>query len=137
MHIVDVNIVFPLIVRSSLTGDVKELFDMDPEWTTEPYALIELSNILCTYERANIVTKKEAVETFRRAVDLLKPNLHSIADEVALETALRHKITAYDSRYIALAEKLDMRVITEDVRLRKAVPEFTISLRDALELLRK
>jgi predicted nucleic acid-binding protein len=136
MQIVDVNIVFPLIVRSALTSDVNELFDLDSEWITEPYALIELSNILCTYERANIVTKKEAMEAFRRAVDLLKPNLHSIADEVALETALRHKITSYDSRYIALAEKLDVPVITEDVRLRKAVPEFTISLKDAIESLR-
>ena len=51
MVIVDTNIIAPLYVRSARTEAVAELFARDAVWRTEPLALIELSNVLITYER--------------------------------------------------------------------------------------
>lgn len=133
MVIVDVNIVFPLFARGAMTDAAIDLLERDSTWCTEPFAMVELSNILTTYERSNLLTAGNAMEIMDRALGLLGPHFVSVTHQEALEVAMRYKITAYDARYIALAEKLRLPLITEDTRLRKAVPEATISLRDALD----
>jgi len=40
----------------------------------------------------------------------------------------RHRITAYDARFLVLADQLGSRLITEDARLRAAAPALTQSL---------
>jgi len=132
MVLVDTNIVFPLLAESVNTQPARELLDRDAAWVTEPYALIELTNILTTYQRANLISKTQALELLQRAVGFLEPYFMGISHEHALDVAIRYKVSAYDARYIALAEKLDTPLITEDNRLRKAVPDRTISLKDAL-----
>jgi predicted nucleic acid-binding protein len=46
--------------------------------------------------------------------------------------AARHNISAYDARFLALADQLGLRLVTEDVRLRAAAPALTQSLAEAL-----
>ena len=41
-------------------------------------------------------------------------------------------ISAYDARFISLARQLKLKLITEDAKLRVAVPAWTMSLDDAL-----
>ena len=50
----------------------------------------------------------------------------------ALDTGLRYRVTAYDARFLAAAEQLGRRLVTEDARLRAAAPGLTQSLAEAL-----
>ena len=46
--------------------------------------------------------------------------------------ALRYNVTAYDARFLALAQQVGERLITEDAKLRAAAPELTQSMAEAL-----
>jgi predicted nucleic acid-binding protein len=41
-------------------------------------------------------------------------------------------ISAYDARFISLAKQLKLKLVTEDAKLRVAVPTWTISLAESL-----
>lgn len=132
MLVVDTNIIAPLYLRSARTGAVAELFARDPVWRTEPLALIELSNVLVTYQRARYITAATARECLNRAAALLQPHLFRVTHQAALDAALQYGTTAYDARFLALAEQLGSRLVTEDARLRAAAPALTQSLAEAL-----
>jgi predicted nucleic acid-binding protein len=51
---------------------------------------------------------------------------------LVLAIAARHHVSAYDARFLALADHLGRRLVTEDIRLRIAAPALTQSLAEAL-----
>ena len=132
MVLVDTNVIAPLYVRSARTDAVEELFARDAVWRTEPLALIELSNMLITYERARYITAATARDCLSRAAAFLQPQLFRVSHQAALDAALRYGTTAYDARFLALAQQLGHRLVTEDARLRAAAPRLTQSLTQAL-----
>lgn len=132
MVVVDTNIIAPLYVRSARTDTVEKLFARDAVWRTEPLALIELSNVLITYEQSRYITAKVARDCLHRAAAFLQPHLFRVSHQAALEAALHYRVTAYDARFLALAQRLDSRLVTEDAKLRAAAPRLTQSLAEAL-----
>jgi len=58
--------------------------------------------------------------------------LFRVTHQAALNTALRYRVTTYDALFLALAEQLGRRLITEDAKLRAAKPALTRSLGEAL-----
>ena len=132
MILVDTNVIVPLYVRSARSEAVVELFARDSVWRTEPLALIELSNVLVSYERAGYITSARTRDCLGRAAAFLQPHFFRVTHEAALDTALRYRVTAYDGRFLTLALQLDRRLITEDVKLRAAAPKLTQSLAEAL-----
>ena len=132
MVLVDTNVIAPLYVRSARTEAVEELFARDAVWRTEPLALIELSNVLITYERSRYITAATARDCLNRAAAFLQPHLFRVSHQAALEAALDYRVTACDARFLALADQLGIRLITEDARLRAAAPALTQSLAEVL-----
>src|SRR5437763_17163173 len=132
MILVDTNIIAPLYVRSARSEAVTELFARDAVWRTEPLALIELSNVLITYERARYITAATARDCLNRAGAFLQPQLFRVSHQAALDAALRYGTTAYDARFLALADQLGSRPITEDASPRAAAPALTQSLAEVL-----
>ena len=132
MIVVDTNIIAPLYMRSARSDAVTELFARDAVWRTEPLALIELSNVLITYERARYITAATARDCLNRAAAFLQPQLFRVSHQAALDAALRYGTTAYDARFLALAQQLGQRLVTEDAKLRAAAPRLTQSLTQAL-----
>ena len=132
MFVTDTNIIAPLYVRSARTDAVTKLFAQDQIWRTEPLALIELSNVLITYERARYITAATARDCLARAAAFLQPNLFRVSHQAALDAALRYGTTAYNARFLALAQQLGSRLVTEDAKLRAAAPALTQSLNEAL-----
>jgi predicted nucleic acid-binding protein len=55
-----------------------------------------------------------------------------VSHQAALDAALRYGTTAYDARFLALAQQLGQRLVTEDAKLRAAAPRLTQSLTEAL-----
>jgi predicted nucleic acid-binding protein len=51
---------------------------------------------------------------------------------LVLSVAVRYRVTAYDARFLALAQQLGTPLVTEDAKLRLAAPNLTQSLAEAL-----
>lgn len=132
MVLIDTNIAVSLCIQNDWTDAAQRLLALDPEWRTEPYALVELTNVLTTYLRAGYLTESEAERGLEEAEALLTPGLFAVSHRQTLSAAIQFRISAYDARFIAAALSLGMKLITEDTRLRAAVPALTQSLADAL-----
>ena len=132
MILVDTNVIAPLYVRSARSEAAAELFARDSLWRTEPLALIELSNVLISYERTHYITAVMARECLNRATAFLQPHFFRVTHQAALDAALRYRVTAYDARFLALAQELGRPLVTEDGKLRAAAPKLTQSLAEAL-----
>ena len=137
MVTVDANIVLPLVVETDNTEMAKQLFARDFHWVSEAFVMIELSNILATFERVGRISRQNAIAALRLGREIIDSNTVEVDHEDVLEVAMRYKITGYDARYIAVVEQLGTQLITEDKRLRKAVPRLTISLAESLESFEK
>jgi predicted nucleic acid-binding protein len=80
--------------------------------------VIETANALCGYVRSNRLTPSQAGRALGILIGSsvsLEPLSSLVAD--ALELALRHRISAYDASYLALAERTEAVLVTADRRL--------------------
>ena len=131
MVLVDTNILAYLMIEGDRTAAAQQLFESDSDWCSEAFVMVEFSNVIATYVRTGALTQAQGTKLLAEAQTHL-PTLHSAANTQALETAMQFGISAYDARFISLARQLKLKLITEDAKLRVAVPAWTISLADAV-----
>ncbi len=93
--------------------------------------LIEFSNILATYLRADALSAKQAHALLAEAEKRLR-GLVNVPHGRALRVAEQFAVSAYDARFLAAAQSLGTKLVTEDARLRAAAPTLTWSLADML-----
>jgi predicted nucleic acid-binding protein len=105
MLVVDTSVIVPLYVRAAGTDAVRTLRQRDTIWRTDPFALIEFTNVLATYERAGYLTKAMAKECLAQAQTFLRPHYFTVTHETALELAIHHRLTAYDGRFLAVGQQ--------------------------------
>ncbi len=133
MVLVDTNIVFALLVRSTpLYEAACELHERDSDWRIESYGLVELTNVLSRYVRARLLKSDDALAVLSVAESRFGPRVVSVANHDALATALDQKVSAYDARFLCAAKLLGVPLVTEDAKLRRAAPRLTRSLAEEL-----
>jgi predicted nucleic acid-binding protein len=131
--LVDSNIVFALLVHSMpWHRAARDLYDADKVWRTESHALVEISNVLSRYVRVRQLSGTKALELMNEADRRMRPRQLTVDHAEALRVALKYRVSAYDARFLLCAFELGTRLVTEDVKLRKAAPALTQSLDDAL-----
>jgi predicted nucleic acid-binding protein len=131
--LIDTSVAVSLWIESERTSAARRLYAMDPDWSTEIFALIEFSNVMATYVRTKLSSPGEAQKRLEEAELLLSPRLVEIGHSETLQTALEFGVSAYDARFLATARGLDVKLVTEDERLRRAAPALTQSIDEALE----
>lgn len=132
MIAVDSNILAYLLIDGGRTAEARMLLERDPDWHSDVFALVELTNIFATSIRAGQLDFSRATNALAEAQALIDPGLHAVAHAETLILANRFRISAYDARYLGVALALGVPLVSEDRRLRKAAPELTRSLADAI-----
>ena len=132
MLLVDTNVVAYLLIQGDHTASVQELRRRDPDWRSEAFLLVEFTNVLASSIATKRMTVPVAQDSLAKAVSLFDGKLARIAHASVLSIAARHRVSAYDARFLALADQLGRRLVTEDARLRIAAPELTQTLAEAL-----
>lgn len=131
MVVVDTNILAYLLISGDRTDLARALFERDAEWRSDAFALIEFSNILATCERRGDLDRTQA-ERLQNDAETVLRGWVNIPHVTALATARRFGVSAYDARFLAAAEQLRSRLVTEDTKLRSAAPQLTLSLAESL-----
>lgn len=103
----------------------------EPDWRLPDLWRHEFMNVLATYARQGGATLEQARVLWRRAVELFGPREHASDAEAALGLAVKAPVSAYDGQYVALAQRLQTILVTEDRRLLKAFPETACSMQAA------
>lgn len=132
MQIVDTNIVVNLLVAGPFSDSARALYAADADWHSESLLTIEFSNVMATLIRRMNFPLPEANATLAEAKRLLSPGLHQVHDSDALGAAVHFGVTAWAARFLLVARALGSPLITEDSKLRRAAPQFTQTLAEAL-----
>jgi len=130
--LIDTNIIAYLLIEGDYTEAARELRRRDPDWRSEAFLMVEFTNVLAASVAANRMNLALAQLFLVEASSLLNGKLARVAHAPVLATAVQYRVSAYDARFLALAQQLSSRLITEDAKLRAAAPSLTQSLAEAL-----
>ncbi|MEW6166325.1 MAG: type II toxin-antitoxin system VapC family toxin [Pseudomonadota bacterium] len=128
MIVVDSNVVAYLYLPGEHTAKAEALLEQDPDWAAPVLWRSEFRNILAGYLRRKTLTFDQACSLQSEAEDLLAGSEFEVDSNAVLELVRDSDCSAYDCEFIALADKLQVRLVTMDARLLKAFPKRAISL---------
>ena len=132
MLIVDTNVLAYLLIEGDYTAAARLLHRRDDDWRSEAFIMVEFANVLTASIAARRMNLVRAQRFLADARSLLRGKLALISYDSVLSLAVQYRVTAYDARFLALAQQLDRRLVTEDAKLRAAAPKLTQSLAEAL-----
>jgi len=130
--LVDTNVVAYLLIHGDHTEAARQLRSRDADWRSEAFLLVEFANVLASSIATKRMTLSVAADVLANAVALFDGKLGRVSHVGVLKMAARHRVSAYDARFLALASQIGARLVTEDDRLRTAAPALTQSLAEAL-----
>ena len=131
MVVVDTNVLAALLIQGGRSAAAQELYEHDSDWRSEAFALVEFSNVLATYVRLGKLDRRDARDLLATAGRTLT-SLVQVPHTQALEVAAELAITAYDARFVATARSLNVKLVSEDAKLRQAAPAHVQSLPEAI-----
>ena len=128
MIVVDSNVVAYLYLPGEYTARAEALLEQEPEWAAPVLWRSEFRNILAGYLRRQTLTFEQACNLQSEAESLLAETEYEVDSETVLGLVRDSDCSAYDCEFIALAIKLNTKLVTMDKKLLKAFPEFAVAL---------
>jgi predicted nucleic acid-binding protein len=132
MLLVDTNILVYLLIDGNHTEAAHQLRARDSDWRSEAFLLVEFTNVLVSSVAMKRMTLQMARDSLTSAVALFDGKLARVPHAAVLAIATQYRVSAYDGRFLALADQLGSRLVTEDAKLRATAPGLTQSLAEAL-----
>jgi len=132
MIVVDANILIYSLIDGDYTPLVHKLREKDADWRTTGLCLNEILNVLANYQRREVLKLAQCKKLLDHAERFMKVAQCEVAMDAALAVAAKYAITGYDAQYVALAHSLNAPLITEDRKLREAVPGIAFSTQEFL-----
>ena len=130
MIVVDTNIIAYLALPTRYTASAEKLLAIDPEWAAPVLWRSEFRNVLATYLRKSMLTIESALGIQIEMEDLMRGREYDTSSLEVLSLIGLCNCSAYDCEFIALAQSLESRLVTADVRLHRAFPDDSILLTD-------
>ena len=128
MIVVDSNVLAYLYLPGEYTAAAEALLEQDSDWAAPILWRSEFRNILAGYLRRKTITFEQANSLQREAESLLEGAEFEVESLAVLELVRDSDCSAYDCEFIALAMKLDTKLITMDKKLLRAFPKRAIAL---------
>lgn len=128
MIVVDTNIVAYLYLPGEHTGRAEALLERDADWAVPLLWRSEFRNILAGCLRRKTLTFEAARDLQLEAEDLLSGAEHEVDSRRVLELVRDSDCSAYDCEFVALANALDVKLVTMDGKLRKSFPRVAVGL---------
>jgi predicted nucleic acid-binding protein len=128
MIVVDSNILAYLYLPGDFSEAADALLTGDPEWAAPLLWRSEFRNILAGYLRRKSLSFVQATALQAEAEALLFGAEYEVDSTRVLELVRDSDCSAYDCEFIAVAEKLDVKLVTMDRKLLKAFPNRAVAL---------
>jgi predicted nucleic acid-binding protein len=126
--VVDSNVLAYLYLPCEYTAAAEALLERDPEWGAPILWRSEFRNILAGYVQRKVISFEQANSLQREAESLLAGLEFEIDSLSVLELVRDSDCPAYDCEFVALAMKLDTRLVTMDKKLLRTFPQRAIAL---------
>jgi predicted nucleic acid-binding protein len=123
--VVDVNVLAYLLIPGKFTAAAEQLLQEDPSWAVPRLWRSELRNVLASYLRADQMDLADAALIFQRAAELIGAEEYEVETTDVLRLSQQSRCSAYDCEYVAMAEFLDLTLVTADTQIANAFPRRT------------
>ena len=137
MIVVDTNVLAYFYLPSEYTDAAERLHQHDPDWNAPILWRSEFRNILAGCLRRKSLTFEQAHAIQREAEGLLCAAEHEADSKRVLELVRESDCSAYDCEFVAVAEALEVPLVTMDAKLLKAFPTIAKSLTTSSAATRK
>lgn len=121
MIVVDTNLIAYLLLGGEKTPSARSVFQCDPEWTAPLLWRSEFLSVLAMFMRQGKLTAERAMEFMNEAEQLMRGDEYQVDPTRVIRLADSSKCSAYDSKFVALAQLLDLPLVTSD---REILDEF-------------
>ena len=128
MIVVDSNVLVYLYLPGEYTADAEALLESDPEWAAPVLWRSEFRNVLAGYMRRKTLTFDQAYAVQCEAENLLAGSEFEVDSHAVLELVRDSECSAYDCEFIALATKLNTKLVTMDKKVLRAFPKRAVAL---------
>ena len=128
MIVVDSNILAYLYLPGEFTAAAEALLEQEPEWAAPPLWRSEFRNILAGYVRRKTLSFEQACSLQAEAEALMTGFEFEVHSRDVLGLVRDSECSAYDCEFVALAERLDAKLVTMDKKVLKAFPTRAVSL---------
>ena len=139
MIVADTNLLAYLPLSGQHTEAAEQVLERDPEWAAPWLWRSELRSVLTQYLRRRVLTREVGVAIFRQATEIVDGREYEVDTDRFMALASESACSAYDCEFAALAEDLDVPLVSSDARILSGFPgraESPRRLRDATSGLR-
>ncbi len=128
MIVVDTNIISYLYISGERSEQAEQLLSADSHWNTPILWRSEFRSVLSQYLRKNILSFDEIILIIQQAEKLLTGNEFEISSAHIMRLVNKSNCSSYDCEFIALAQHLNVPLITADKKILREFPSLTKSL---------
>ena len=130
MIVVDTNVIAALYLTSDFTVNAESLILQDVDWAAPLLWRSEMRNTLAKYLRAGLMSLEQIYQIQHQAEDLMTGNEYQANSLAVLKLADTSQCSAYDCEFVALAQHLNVKLITQDKQILAQFPQHTTALKD-------
>lgn len=130
MIVVDTNVIAALYLPSNYTMQAESLLLQDVDWIAPLLWRSELRNVLIKYVRADLLNLEQACKIQQQAENFIAANEYQVNSVEVLKLASMSKCSAYDCEFVALAQFLNTKLVTQDKQVLAQFPQTAIALKD-------
>lgn len=127
MIVADTNLLTYLYVQGQRTQESEAVLQRDAMWTVPLLWRSEFRNALIGLVRTEALKLEEAHAIIDEAERWLTGHEYSVVSRQVLALASRSGCSAYDCEFVALAQDLEVPLVTNDRQVLKAFPTIAVS----------
>ena len=126
MIVVDTNIISYLYISGDRSQQSEDLLSFDFNWVAPILWRSEFRNVLAQYLRKNLLNMDEVLLIIQQAEELLSDHEYEISSAHIMQLVNSSQCSAYDCEFVALAQYLDVPLITTDKKILNEFPNIAI-----------
>jgi predicted nucleic acid-binding protein len=125
--VADMNLVACLLLAGPESDLAQQVLERDSTWAAPVLWRSEFRSILAAFMRKRGLGISEAWQAHELAEGLLGAHEYTMGGERVLQLVASSSCSAYDCEYVALAEELQVRLVTSDREILRSFPRIALS----------
>jgi len=126
--VVDTNVIAYLLLGGEKTPRARSIFERDSKWAAPLLWRSEFRSVLAMFIRQRKLTSDKAMEFMNEAETLMQGEEYQVDSRRVIKLIDSSICSAYDCEFVALAQNLDIPLITSDKQIINEFPGTAISI---------
>ena len=127
MIVVDTNVIASLWVPNDMDEMSYKILEKDADWIAPLLWRSEFRNVLAIYLRADILEFSIALQVIEEAEQLMGSKEFEVNSTQVLSLVSESLCSSYDCEFVALADDLNVKLVTFDKKILNEFPEIGVS----------